>query len=68
MRAITYDTYAPEAVFPVIPGWDVAGEVVAWVAELLASPTWGVIRYAEKAARYAKSAAEFFKVDESSGC
>jgi hypothetical protein len=28
------------------------------VAELLASPTWGVIRYAEKAARYAKSAAD----------
>jgi hypothetical protein len=30
----------------------------AWVAELLASPTWGVVRYAKKAARYAKSAAD----------
>jgi hypothetical protein len=28
------------------------------VAELLASPTWGVVRYAKRAARYAKSAAD----------
>jgi hypothetical protein len=46
-------------------GWQTVGTadvddavIHAWVAELLASPTWGVIRYAEKAARYAKSAAD----------
>jgi hypothetical protein len=38
---------------------DVADTVIhAWVAELLASPTWGVVRYAKRAARYAKSAAD----------
>jgi hypothetical protein len=37
-----------------------AGDTVihAWVAELLTSPTWGVLRYAERAARHAKSAAD----------
>jgi hypothetical protein len=30
----------------------------AWVAELLTSPTWGVLSYAKSAARYAKSAAD----------
>jgi hypothetical protein len=30
----------------------------AWVAELLASPVWGVVRYAKRAARYAKSAVD----------
>jgi hypothetical protein len=38
---------------------DVADTVIyAWVAELLASPVWGVVRYAKRAARYAKSAAD----------
>ena len=38
---------------------DVADAVVhAWVAELLTSPTWGVLRYAQQAARHAKSNAE----------
>jgi hypothetical protein len=46
-------------------GWETVGTadvddtvIHAWVAELLASPTWGVIRYAKRAARYAKSAAD----------
>lgn len=46
-------------------GWQTAGTadvadtvIHAWVAELLASPTWGVVRYAKRAARYAKSAAD----------
>jgi hypothetical protein len=46
-------------------GWQTVGTVdvdntviQAWVAELLASPTWGVVRYAKRAARYAKSAAD----------
>ena len=46
-------------------GWQTVGTadvddtvVHAWVAELLASPTWGVVGYAKRAARYAKSAAD----------
>jgi hypothetical protein len=46
-------------------GWQTVGTadvdntvIQAWVAELLASPTWGVVRYAKSAARYAKSAAD----------
>lgn len=46
-------------------GWQTVGtadvdDVVmhAWVAELLTNPTWGVLRYAKRAARYAKSAAD----------
>jgi hypothetical protein len=46
-------------------GWQTVGTasvadtvVHAWVAELLTSPTWGVLRYAERAARQAKSAAD----------
>jgi hypothetical protein len=46
-------------------GWQTVGTadvddtvIHAWVAELLASPTWGVVRYAKRAARYAKSAAD----------
>jgi hypothetical protein len=35
----------------------------AWVAELLANPTWGVVRYAKKAARYAKSATDKVVLD-----
>jgi hypothetical protein len=35
----------------------------AWVAELLANPTWGVVGYAKKAARYAKSAADKVVLD-----
>jgi hypothetical protein len=35
----------------------------AWVAELLTSPTWGVVGYAKKAARYAKSAADKVVLD-----
>jgi hypothetical protein len=35
----------------------------AWVAELLANPAWGVVRYAKKAARYAKSAADKVVLD-----
>jgi hypothetical protein len=46
-------------------GWQTVGtadvadtRIHAWVAELLASPTWGVVRYAKRAARYAKSDAD----------
>jgi hypothetical protein len=46
-------------------GWQTVGTadvddtvIHAWVAELLANPTWGVVRYAKRAARYAKSAAD----------
>jgi hypothetical protein len=46
-------------------GWQTVGTadvddavIHAWVAELLTSPTWGVLRYAERAARYAKSTAD----------
>jgi hypothetical protein len=46
-------------------GWQTVGTadvdntvIQAWVAELLASPTWGVVRYAKRAACYAKSAAD----------
>jgi hypothetical protein len=46
-------------------GWQTVGtadvdETVmhAWVAELLTNPTWGVLRYAKRAARYAQSAAD----------
>jgi hypothetical protein len=46
-------------------GWQTVGTagvddtvIHAWVAELLASPTWGVVHYAKDAARYAKSAAD----------
>jgi hypothetical protein len=46
-------------------GWQTLGtadvdDVVmhAWVAELLTNPTWGVLSYAKRAARYAKSAAD----------
>jgi hypothetical protein len=46
-------------------GWQTVGTadvgeaaMHAWVAELLTSPTWGVLRYAELAARYAKSTAD----------
>jgi hypothetical protein len=46
-------------------GWQTVGTadvddtvIHAFVAELLASPTWGVVRYAKRAARYAKSAAD----------
>jgi hypothetical protein len=46
-------------------GWQTVGTadvddtvMHAWVAELLTNPTWGVLRYAKSAARYAKSAAD----------
>jgi hypothetical protein len=46
-------------------GWQTVGTadvddavMHAWVAELLTSPTWGVLGYAEQAARYAKSTAD----------
>src|SRR5246127_5137241 len=46
-------------------GWQTVGTanvgdtvIHAWVAELLTSPTWGVVRYAERAARHAKTAAD----------
>jgi hypothetical protein len=46
-------------------GWQTVGTadvdeaaIHAWVAELLTSPTWGVLGYAELAARYAKNAAD----------
>lgn len=46
-------------------GWQTVGTadvddavVHAWVAELLTNPTWGVVRYAKSAARYAKSGAD----------
>ena len=46
-------------------GWQTVGTadvddtvIHAWVAELLTNPTWGVLRYAKSAARYAKSAAD----------
>jgi hypothetical protein len=46
-------------------GWQTVGTadvddtvIHAWVAELLGSPTWGVVGYAKRAARYAKSAAD----------
>jgi hypothetical protein len=46
-------------------GWQTVGTadvddtvIHAWVAELLASPIWGVLTYAKRAARYAKSAAD----------
>jgi hypothetical protein len=46
-------------------GWQTVGTadvdetvIHAWVAELLASPTWGVVRYAKRAARYAQSGAD----------
>jgi hypothetical protein len=46
-------------------GWQTVGTanvddsvIHAWVAELLANPRWGVVRYAKKAARYAKSTAD----------
>ena len=46
-------------------GWQTVGTadaddtaLHAWVAELLTNPTWGVLRYAKSAARYAKSAAD----------
>lgn len=46
-------------------GWQTVGTadvdntvIQAWVAELLASPTWGVVRYAKRAACYAKSAGD----------
>jgi hypothetical protein len=43
---------------------DVDGTVIhAWVAELLANPTWGVVRYAKMAARYAKSTADKVVLD-----
>ncbi|MGZ4584404.1 MAG: hypothetical protein ACXVYI_08595 [Mycobacterium sp.] len=38
---------------------DVEDTVIhAWVAELLASPAWGVVDYAKRAARYAKTSAD----------
>jgi hypothetical protein len=46
-------------------GWQTVGTanvgdtvIHAWVVELLTSPTWGVLRYAERAARHAKTAAD----------
>jgi hypothetical protein len=46
-------------------GWRTVGTadvddavIHAWVAELLASRVWGVVRHAKRAARYAKSAAD----------
>jgi hypothetical protein len=46
-------------------GWQTVGTadvddtvIHAWVAELLTNPTWGVARYAKRAARYARSAAD----------
>jgi hypothetical protein len=46
-------------------GWQTVGTadvddtvMHAWVAELLTNPTWGVLGYARRAARYAKSAAD----------
>ncbi|OBB88501.1 hypothetical protein A5760_23950 [Mycobacterium colombiense] len=46
-------------------GWQTVGTadvddtvIHAWVAELLTSPTWGVVCYAKRAARYAKSSAD----------
>ena len=46
-------------------GWQTVGTadtddtvLHAWVAELLTNPTWGVLRYANSAARYAKSPAD----------
>jgi hypothetical protein len=46
-------------------GWQTVGTadvdatvMHAWMAELLTNPTWGVLRYAKSAARYAKSAAD----------
>jgi hypothetical protein len=46
-------------------GWQTVGTAAvddtaihAWVAELLTSPTWGVLRFAELAARHAKSTAD----------
>jgi hypothetical protein len=46
-------------------GWQTVGTadvddavIHAWVAELLADPTWGVVRYAKRTARYARSGAD----------
>ena len=46
-------------------GWQTVGTadvddtvIHAWLAELLASPDWGVVRHAKRAARYAKSTAD----------
>jgi hypothetical protein len=51
-------------------GWQTVGTadvddtvIHAWVAELLTNPTWGVLRYAKSAARYAKSAADKVVLD-----
>jgi hypothetical protein len=46
-------------------GWQTVGTadvddtvIHAWVAELLANPRWGVVRYAKRVARYARSGAD----------
>ena len=51
-------------------GWQTVGTaavadtvVHAWIAELLTSPTWGVLRYAQQAARFAKSNADEALID-----
>lgn len=51
-------------------GWQTVGTadvddavMHAWVAELLSSPTWGVLSYAKSTARYARSAADTVVLD-----
>lgn len=60
------DYLSPEnSLLAVELGWqtvgtaDVDGAVIhGWVAELLTSPAWGLLRYAQQAARYARSTAD----------